>query len=83
LTHYLAREDYGLLVWVGTIIALLAPFGLPGISTSITGAVAKGYDGNFTRGTWLEMAGGGLLADWFCLALLAITGSGRIKKQKH
>ena len=60
LTHYLAREDYGLLIWVGTIIALLAPFGLPGISTSITGAVAKGYDGNFTRGTWLKMAGGAL-----------------------
>lgn len=58
LTHYLAREDYGLLVWVGTIIALLAPFGLPGISTSITGAVAKGFDGNFVRGTWLEIAGG-------------------------
>lgn len=58
LTHYLAKEDYGLLVWVTTIIALLGPFGLPGISTSITGAVAKGYDGNFRRGTWLEMAGG-------------------------
>jgi O-antigen/teichoic acid export membrane protein len=60
LTHYLAREDYGLLVWVGTIIALLGPFGLPGISTSITGAVAKGYDGNFKHGTWLEMVGGTL-----------------------
>jgi len=58
LTHYLSREDYGLLVWVGTIIALLGSFGLPGISSSITGAVAKGYDGNFRRGTWLEMAGG-------------------------
>ncbi len=60
LTHYLAREDYGLLVWAGTIIAVLGPFGLPGISTSITGAVAKGYDGNFRRGTWLEMLGGTL-----------------------
>lgn len=58
LTHHLTKEDYGLLVWVGTIIAMLAPFGLPGISTSITGAVAKGFDGNFRRGTWLEMAGG-------------------------
>jgi O-antigen/teichoic acid export membrane protein len=58
LTHHLAKEDYGLLVWVGTIIALLSPFGLPGISTSITGAVAKGFDGNFRRGTWLEMLGG-------------------------
>lgn len=57
-THFLAQEDYGLLIWVGTIIALLSPFGLPGISTSITGAVARGYDGNFRRGTWLEMAGG-------------------------
>jgi O-antigen/teichoic acid export membrane protein len=60
LTHNLAREDYGLLVWVGTIIAFLSPFGLPGISTSITGAVAKGYDGNFRRGTWLEMIAGTL-----------------------
>lgn len=60
LTHYLAVADYGLLVWIGTIIALLSPFGLPGISTSITGAVAKGFDGNFRRGTWLEMAGGTL-----------------------
>jgi len=60
LTHFLAKEDYGLLIWVGTIIALLSPFGLPGISTSITGAVAKGYDGNFRKGTWLEMAGGTL-----------------------
>jgi O-antigen/teichoic acid export membrane protein len=59
LTHYLAKGDYGLLVWVGTIIALLSPFfGLPGISTSITGAVAKGFEGNFSRGTWLEIAGG-------------------------
>lgn len=58
LTHHLERTDYGLLVWAGTIIALLSPFGFPGISTSITGAVAKGYDGNFRRGTWLEMAGG-------------------------
>lgn len=58
LAHYLQKEDYGLLIWVGTIIALLSPFGLPGISTSITGAVARGYDGNFRRGTWLEMAGG-------------------------
>ena len=51
-------KDYGLLVWVGIIIALLSPFGLPGISTSITGAAAKGYDGNFCRGTWFEMVGG-------------------------
>lgn len=58
LTHYLAKGDYGLLIWVGTIIALLSPFGLPGISTSITGAVARGFDGNFRRGTWLEMVGG-------------------------
>jgi O-antigen/teichoic acid export membrane protein len=58
LTHRLDREGYGLLVWAGTIIALLSPFGFPGISTSITGAVAKGYEGNFRRGTWLEMAGG-------------------------
>lgn len=58
LTHYLTKEDYGLLVWVSTIIAFLSVFGLPGISTSITGAVAKGYEGNFHRGTWLEMAGG-------------------------
>ncbi len=58
LIHYLAKEDYGLLVWVGTIIALLSCFGLPGISTSITVAVAKGFDANFRRGTWLEIAGG-------------------------
>lgn len=58
LTRSLSRGDYGLLIWVSTIVSLLAPFGLPGISTSITGAVAKGYDGNFRRGTWLEMAGG-------------------------
>lgn len=60
LANYLSRSDFGLLIWVGTIIALLGPFGLPGISTSITGAVAKGYDGNFVRGTWLELAGGTL-----------------------
>jgi len=58
LTHYLAVKDYGLLVWAGSILALLSPFGLPGISNSIVGAVAKGYDGNFRRGTWLEMLGG-------------------------
>ena len=58
LTHNLTKEHYGLLVWVGTIIALLSPFGLPGISTSIVGAVARGYEGNFVRGTWLEILGG-------------------------
>jgi O-antigen/teichoic acid export membrane protein len=60
LTHFLRREDYGLLVWAGTIIALLSPFGLSGISTSIVGAVTKGFDGNFRRGTWLEILGGTL-----------------------
>jgi len=60
LTHKLTVNDYGLLVWVGTIIALLSPFGLPGISNSIAGAVAKGYDGNFRRGTWMEIIGGTL-----------------------
>ncbi len=60
LTHYLSVGDYGLLVWAGTIISLLAPFGLPGISTSITGASAKGFDGNFVKGTYLEMIGGTL-----------------------
>jgi O-antigen/teichoic acid export membrane protein len=60
LTHYLSVENYGLLIWAGTIIALLAPFGLPGISTSITGAVAKGCDDNFRRGTILEIIGGTL-----------------------
>lgn len=58
LTNYLAKEDYGLLIWAAMILALLSPFGLPGISTSITGAVARGFDGNFSRGTWLEMVGG-------------------------
>lgn len=57
LTRYLVKEDYGLIIWVATIIGLLSPFGLPGISTSITGAVAKGYDGNFRRGTWYEIIG--------------------------
>ena len=70
LTHYLRKEDYGLLVWAGTIIALLSPFGLPGISTSITGAVARGYDGNFRRGTWLEIMGSTLGG----LVLLGIAG---------
>ena len=58
LTHFLGKGDYGLLVWVGTIIALLSPLGLPGTSTSIIGAVAKGCDGNFRQGTWLKMVGG-------------------------
>ena len=58
LTHYLGREDYGLLVWVAMVIALLSPLGLPGMSTSIMGAVAKGYHGNFRRGTLMEIAGG-------------------------
>lgn len=58
LTHYLIKEDYGVLIWIGTIMVLLNPFGLPGISTSIIGSVAKGFDGNFRRGTWLEMVGG-------------------------
>ncbi len=60
LTHNLSKEHYGLLVWAGTIIALFSPFGLPGVSTSIVGAVARGYEGNFIRGTWLEMVGGTL-----------------------
>lgn len=58
LTNFLSKNDYGLLVWAGTIISLLAPFGLPGISTSITGASAKGFDGNFVKGTYQEMLGG-------------------------
>ena len=58
LTHYLGREDYGLLVWVAMVIAFLSPLGLPGMSTSITGAAAKGFHGNFRRGTLLEIAGG-------------------------
>lgn len=70
LTHHLTTNDYGLLVWVGTIVGLLSPLGLPGISTSITGAVAKGYDGNFRHGTWLEIAGGTVGG----LVLLGIAG---------
>jgi len=60
LTHYLLKKDYGLLIWVSTVVSLLSFFGLPGISTSITGAVAKGFDGNFRKGTLLELAGGTL-----------------------
>lgn len=60
LTRAMSREDYGLLIWAGAIIGMLGPFGLPGISTSIVGAVAKGYEGNFRKGTILELATGSL-----------------------
>jgi O-antigen/teichoic acid export membrane protein len=58
LAHALEREDFGSLVWAWTMISVLAPFGLPGISASITGAVARGCDRNFVRGSVLELLGG-------------------------
>jgi len=58
MAHSLEKEDFGAVVWGWTMISILAPFGLPGISVSITGAVAKGFDRNFVRGSILELKGG-------------------------
>lgn len=58
LTRHLAVSDFGLLVWANVIISMLSPFGLPGVSTSIRGAVAKGFDGNLRRGALQEVIGG-------------------------
>ncbi len=60
LTHNLDVDDYGLIIWVGTIAGMLSFFGLPGITTSITGAVARGFDDNFRRGTYYQIIGGTL-----------------------
>lgn len=58
MARALRVEDFGSVVWGWTIISILAPFGLPGISVSITGATAKGFDRNFKRGSLLELVGG-------------------------
>lgn len=62
LTHKLIKADYGLLIWVANIVAILLPFSLPGISNSIPGAVSNGFDGNFKQGTrkkiWFSFLGG-------------------------
>lgn len=58
LAHALEKEDFGAVIWGWTMISTMAPFGLPGISVSITGATAKGFDGNFVRGSILELKGG-------------------------
>ena len=58
LAHALEKEDFGAVIWGWTMISIMAPFGLPGISVSITGAAAKGFDGNFLRGSILELKGG-------------------------
>ncbi len=57
MAHALEKEDFGMVVWGWTMISILAPFGLPGISVSITGAAAKGWDQNFVRGSILELKG--------------------------
>jgi len=78
LTRNLTRTDYGLLVWLGTIIGLLAPVGLPGVSTAITGAVAKGFDGNFRKGSVQEILGGavgGIILLGFAWYQWAVVGS--------
>lgn len=72
LIAHLTKEDFGFVVWVNTILSLLAIFGLPGVSNSIPGAVAKGFVGNFIKGTFQEIKGsvlGGLalvgIATWY------------------
>jgi len=78
LTRNLTRTDYGLLVWLGTIIGLLAPVGLPGVSNSIRGAVAKGFDGNFRKGSIQEILGsmiGGVILLGFAWYQWAVMGS--------
>jgi O-antigen/teichoic acid export membrane protein len=57
MAHALEQEDFGIVVWGWTMISILAPFGLPGISVSITGAAAQGLDRNFVRGSILELKG--------------------------
>ena len=78
LTRNLTRTDYGLLVWLGTIIGLLSPVGLPGVSNAIRGAVAKGFDGNFRKGSMQEILGGavgGLILLGFAWHQWAVSGS--------
>jgi O-antigen/teichoic acid export membrane protein len=57
MAHGLEKEDFGIVVWGWTMISILAPFGLPGISVSITGAAARGLDRNFLRGSIMELKG--------------------------
>lgn len=70
MAHTLEKEDFGLVVWGYTMISILAPFGLPGISVSITGAAAQGLDRNFIRGSILELKGS-LFAGLVLLAMAA------------
>jgi O-antigen/teichoic acid export membrane protein len=57
MAHALEKEDFGIVVWGWTMISILSPFGLPGISVSITSAAAQGLDRNFVRGSILELKG--------------------------
>jgi O-antigen/teichoic acid export membrane protein len=70
MAHTLEKTDFGTVVWAWTMISILAPFGLPGISVSITGAAAQGLDRNFVRGSLLELKGS--LGAGLVLLLMAV-----------
>ena len=51
LAYLLPREEYGTIIYIGTITGLVVAFSAPGVLNAISFSVARGFEGSLKQGT--------------------------------